>query len=89
MKHFNLKSNGKPRLGRPTGPTQNRGRRPWDHYDSHAIMTVFTNPDLPRWVIAEHLGMSLSKLSTITCSPEGVAMLARLKNEAARKKTEF
>lgn len=85
MKNYNLKSNGRPRLGRPTGPTKNRGSRPWDKYDAHAILTVFANQDLPRWVIAEGLGMSLSKLSTITCSPQGVAMLERLEKEEADK----
>ncbi len=83
MKHLNLKSNGKPRLGRPTGPSKNRGNRPWDHYNEAAIHAVFSNPDLPRWILAERLSMSLSKLSTITCSPKGVAMLERLEKEAA------
>ena len=74
----NLKSDGTPRLGRPTGASRNRGDRPWDDYDMAAIMTVAANPDLPRWKIAEHLGMSLSKLSTITCSPKGEFVLKHL-----------
>lgn len=82
MKHRNLKADGTPRLGRPTGPSENRGKRPWDKYNEVAIRTVFENPDIPRWIIAENLGMSLSALSTITCSPEGVAMLEKLEKQA-------
>lgn len=89
MKHYNLKSNGRPRLGRPTGPTKDRGSRPWDQFDAHAILTVFANKDLPRWIIADRLGMTLSKLSTITCSPEGVAMLEKLEKEEADKLLDF
>ena len=57
-----------------------RGRRPWDPTspDMRALLYVAANPDMERYKIAEALGMSLSKLSTITCSPEGVAMLEYL-----------
>jgi hypothetical protein len=80
MKKRNLKRDGTPKLGRPTGATDNRGKRPWDHYDEHAISAVAENPDLPRWKIAEQLGISLSKLSTITCSPKGEAMLKQYRD---------
>lgn len=79
MNQRNLKSDGTPKLGRPPGATSNRGNRPWDGFDEIAIYFVAANPDLERWKIAEHLGMSLSKLSTISCSPRGEALLESLK----------
>lgn len=78
MNHRNFKTDGSPRLGRPPGATKNRGDRPWDAFDETAIFCVAANPDLARWKIANHLGMSLSKLSTITCSREGEALIKAL-----------
>jgi hypothetical protein len=76
---LNLKSDGTTRLGRPPGPTSDRGNRPWDDHNEIALLTVAANPDLERYRIAQHLGMSGSKLSTITCSPRGRATLDQLK----------
>jgi hypothetical protein len=76
---INRNRNGTPRLGRPPGPTSDRGRRPWDDFNLHALLTVAANFDLPRFRVAEHLGMSGAKLSTITCSPRGRATLEQLK----------
>ncbi|HMZ54436.1 MAG TPA: hypothetical protein PLE72_02755 [Azospira sp.] len=78
MKKRNVKSDGSPRLGRPPGPTPNRGRRPWDEVDTYVIAVVAANPDLERWKIAEALGISGARLSNITCSPEGARRLAEL-----------
>jgi hypothetical protein len=66
--------------GRPPGPTAARGRRPWDpsHLgptDLAALDYVAAHPDEPRWQIAERFGISLSRLSTLTCSPLGQAYL--------------
>jgi hypothetical protein len=75
----------KRRPGRPTGPTEDRGKRPWDAFDTEILDFVFRHPDWPRYKIAEILGMSSSKLSCITCSPEGVFYLKekeRANNEA-------
>lgn len=78
MKYPSLKSDGSPRLGRPPGPSKNRGKRPWDDFDLLALYTVAANPDLERYRIAALLGMSPSKLSNITSSPEGAAALTKL-----------
>lgn len=69
------------RPGRPPGPTAGRGPRPWDPrrlgWEERRILDhVAANPDKPRWMIAEHFGISLSHLSIIACSPEGVKYLA-------------
>jgi hypothetical protein len=85
----NIKSNGAPRLGRPPGPTANRGYRPWDHFDLNALYYIAANPDLPRYQIAEALGISLSRLSTISCSPTGVTYLERLKQLDPAKLARF
>lgn len=76
MKGKNIKSDGTPRLGRPTGPTKDRGRRPWDEVDLLVLKVVAANPDLERWKIANTLGLSPARLSNITCSPEGARILA-------------
>lgn len=85
----NIKTCGAPRLGRPPGPTQNRGHRPWDHFDLNALCYIAANPDLPRYRIAEFLGISLSKLSNISCSPRGVAYLEHLKQLDPAKLAAF
>jgi hypothetical protein len=41
-----------------------------------ALDYVATHPDEPRWQIAERFGISLSRLSVLTCSPVGQAYLA-------------
>jgi len=82
------------RLGRPVGPSPNRSKRPWDPPYMQtkvklALLTVAANPDLPRWLIADHLDISGSKLSTITCSKLGVAALAQLKSASQESLTPF
>jgi hypothetical protein len=77
----NRKSDGSPRLGRPPGPSPYRDDRPWDDYNELAIRVVAANLDAPRWLLAERLNMSSSKLSTITCSPAGRARLDELTAE--------
>lgn len=74
----NLKTDGTSRLGRPTGPSPGRGSRPWDEFDEGIIWLVAANPDVERYKIAEYIGISPAKLSTITCSPRGAALLADL-----------
>ena len=78
MKGKNTKSDGTPRLGRPTGPTKDRGRRPWDEVDLRVLKVVAANPDLERWKVADALGISPARLSNITCSPEGAKILKAL-----------
>lgn len=75
---INLKSDGTSRLGRPPGPSADRGPRPWDESNFEVLKFVAANLDLPRWKIAAALGMSSSRLSNITCSPMGTSILERL-----------
>lgn len=82
MKGKNFKSDGTPRLGRPTGPTKGRGQRPWDEVDLLVLKVVAANPDLERWRIANALEISPARLSNITCSPEGAKILAALAGNA-------
>jgi len=77
---YSMKSRQK-RPGRPTGPTPGRQARPWDPrqlrlLECIALDYVATHPDEPRWQIAERFGISLSRLSVLTCSPVGQAYLA-------------
>src|SRR5512137_1793474 len=76
----NYLSNGAPRLGRPPGPSKDRSHRPWDQFNEEVLRFVHSHPDTPRYLIAAVFDISPSKLSTITCSPRGVAFLARLKS---------
>lgn len=76
---LNRKSDGSPRRGRPPGPMHSRGARPWDLFRPDVLRYVAANPDLERYKIAAALGLSLSELSRITCSPRGVEYLARLR----------
>ncbi len=62
--------------GRPTGPSPARGKRPWDPHvlrprDRIALLYVAANPHVERWRIAEHLGISQSHLSILTCCELG------------------
>lgn len=71
----------KRRPGRPMGPTEGRGKRPWDPRrlrprEALALDHVAANPDEPRWLVARRFGMSLSRLSVLTCSPAGQRYLA-------------
>ncbi len=79
----------KRRLGRPPGPSAGRGARPWDAYAQRAINVVAANLDVPRYVIAERLGLSGSQLSNITCSPRGVAELKRLGQLPAEELAQY
>ncbi|MBM3138226.1 MAG: hypothetical protein FJZ98_08580 [Chloroflexi bacterium] len=89
MNYPNKKSDGTPRLGRPPGPSRNRGHRPWDDFDMQALYTVAANPDMERYRIAEHLGMSASKLSNITNSPKGARVLAELVQLTSEQLSRF
>ena len=75
---INVKSDGSARLGRPPGPTPNRGPRPWDETNEEVLKYVAANPDLERWKIASYLAMTQARLSTITCSPNSVERLKQL-----------
>ncbi len=71
------------RPGRPAGPSQGRGRRPWDplqlSFNEFAILRyVADHPELPRWRIAEHFSISPARLSVLTCCPLGQAFLEAL-----------
>ncbi len=71
------------RPGRPHGPSRGRSERPWDptHLTTRArraLHYVAANPGLPRWRIAEHLGIGLSRLSILTCCALGRAYLDTL-----------
>lgn len=68
------------KLGRPTGPTENREERPWDPsglkpIQISALMYVAANPNAYRWEIAQAIGMSGSRLSILTCSEIGKEFL--------------
>lgn len=79
------KNDGPTRLGRPPGPTKDRGSRPWDDFNLMALLTVAANPNMERYRIATYLGMSGSKLATITCSLRGAATLDQLKQLPSEK----
>jgi hypothetical protein len=69
------------RPGRPPGPSAGRGPRPWDPIslgfrEQRILDYIATNPDEPRWMVAQRFAISLSRLSIITCSPAGVQYLA-------------
>ena len=73
------------RLGRPPGPSEGRSERSWDPMhlttrDRRALHYVAANPGLPRWRIAEHLGIGLSRLSILTCCALGRAYLETLRH---------
>jgi len=89
MKYLNRKADGSPRLGRPSGPSRNRGNRPWDSYNARALYTVAANPDLERYRIAEYLGLSPAQLSNITCTRYGVVALERFKQLPREKLAPF
>lgn len=77
--------NNKVKLGRPTGPSEERVKRPWDPIYLKprvlkALLYVLANPGKERCVIAQCLGMSGSKLSTITCSELGQEYLQSHQN---------
>lgn len=70
-------------VGRPVGPSEDRSARPWDpeslrDKDKLALKTIAANPDAYRWQIANKLGISLSKLSIISCSALGQEYLKYL-----------
>lgn len=74
------------RLGRPPGPSLNRRARPWDpkkltETDERALRFVAANPGWPRWIIAEHMGMSPSHLSVICCCDLGREYLNHLSGQ--------
>lgn len=74
----------KNKLGRPTGPSENRGDRPWDpqglrYKEKVALNYVAANPSLYRWVIAKHLKISLSRLSILSCCEQGIDYLECIK----------
>ena len=48
-----------------------------DDDDTDQVIVPF-NPDTPRWIIAERMNMSLSRLSVLTCSPLGQRYLQEL-----------
>ena len=66
----------KSRIGRPTGPSESRTKRPWDptylrQKDEIALLYVAANSGLERYKIAMYLGISGSRLSIISCSDLG------------------
>lgn len=72
------------KLGRPTGPSENRSGRPWDpqelgYKERVAVNYVAANPGMYRWVIARHLKISLSRLSILTCCAQGQEHLESIK----------
>jgi hypothetical protein len=72
------------RLGRPPGPSANRGPRPWDPirmtFREYAILCfVADNPYMPQWLIAKRFGISPARLSTLTCCPLGQRYLGVLR----------
>ncbi len=75
----------KSKLGRPTGPSGGKVARSWDptHFKPgvlQALLYVLANPDKKRCEIADHIGISGSKLSIITCSELGRNYLQSHKN---------
>ena len=82
------------KLGRPTGPSKDRGERPWDplclsYNEMLSLKYIAANPELPRWKIAAHIGISGSKLSIISCSELGVNYLDNIKNTSSIDSTIF
>lgn len=72
--------------GRPPGPSAARletPHRPWDprrltRRDQQALSHIAASPDMPRWMIADAMGISPSRLAILACSPLGQAFIARL-----------
>ena len=65
------------KLGRPIGPSPDRGSRPWDpetlrSKEKIILKYVVCNAHLPRYRVAKHLGISQSYLSVLTCSELGI-----------------
>ena len=72
------------RIGRPPGPSANRAIRQrdpiqlWLH--EYAILRfVAAHPEMPRWSIAERFGISVQRLSLITCCSLGQCYLKALR----------
>ena len=68
------------RRGRPLGPMEKEGSRPWyarslRAKDIERLMYVASNPDLYRYQITEHLGITSATLSNLTCSEVGRVFL--------------
>ena len=80
------------RVGRPPGPSANRGARPWDPrritFREYAILSfVADNPNMPQWLIAQRFGISPARLSALTCCALGQRYLDVLRS-FSRSKTK-
>lgn len=71
----NLMSDGKPRRGRPPGPSKGRGHKPWDRKNLIALLTVAANQDIYLYEIAKYLGMNSHAISLICCPPRASKFL--------------
>ena len=84
-----------PQKDRPTaGTLRGRGLRPWDPRQltlrEYAILRfVATNPDMPKWLIAERFGISPQRLSILTCCPLGQMYLRALRKLHEIEGTEY
>ena len=82
------------RPGRPTGPTEGREQRPWDpitltRKQRVILAHVAANPGAPRWRIAERVGISLTRLSVLTCCPVGQEFLDKLTGVPSKQLDSF
>ena len=89
-----MMNNRNKKLGRPTGPSKDREKRPWDpeslsYIEIMALKYIAANPDVARWKIANHIGISGSRLSIISCSELGINFLSNIKDTPSTNLSAF